>query len=187
MGTLPPDEEILADKLAESYEVRIKIVHEVFALLKRDNWIHAVSNRRAIVSPLLAEDVVELFKARAALEVEAAQQSFPKLTKEQIAAAEKAHRALEDAVEEDRSDAHIAFHLALYAGADRSLLEAVEEKIRACERYLCFKRAVLNDVGAEHAEHLAFLHAARVKDVARAARLIDAHISNCGWLIAQKL
>ena len=187
MGTLPPDETLQADELAETYEVGLTVVHEVFAILKRDNWVRAAGNRRAVVSPLRAEDVLEVFEARAALEVEAARQSFPNLTNQQIAAAERAHRALEDAVTEERAEVHAAFHLALYAAAEPSLLEAVEQKIQACERYLCFKRAVLNDVGAEHTEHLAFLNAARVKDAEHATRLIAAHISNCGRLIAQKL
>ncbi len=187
MGTLPPDEVILVDEIAESYEVKTTVVHEVFALLKRDNWIDSVSNRSAVVSPLRAKDAIQLFESRAELEVEAARQSFPKLTKDQVLAAEAAHSALENAIVEDRSNAHVAFHLALYAAADEALIRAVEERIRASERYLCFKRAVLNEVGAEHAEHLALLHAARVRDVARAERIIDAHISNCGRLIAQKL
>lgn len=187
MGTLPPDEVVRVDEIAESYEVRADIVREVFALLKRADWIESVSTHSAVVAPLRAKDAIQLFESRAALEVEAAQQSFPELTEHQIAAAEEAHRALENAIDEDRLNAHVNFHLALYAAADASLLEQVEQKIRASERYLCFKRTVLNDRGAEHAEHLAFLHAARVKDVKRAVRIIDAHIANCGRLIAQTL
>lgn len=187
MGTLPPDEIILADEVAASYEVEANVVHEVFTLLKRDGWIDSVNDRRAVVSTLRAKDAIKLFESRAALEVKAARQSFPKLTEDQIHTAENAHRALEESVEEDRSNAHVGFHLALYAAADSALLEQVEQKIRASERFLCFKRTVLNEVGPEHAEHLAFLHAARIRDVDRAMRIIDAHISNCGRLIAQKL
>lgn len=187
MGTLPPDEVIRADEIASSYEVKTQVVREVFALLERDEWIESVTPRTAVVSSLRAKDVIQLFESRAALEVEAARQSFPKLTEDQIEIAAQAHRMLEEAIDEDRSNAHVNFHLALYAAADASLLEQVEQKIRASERYLCFKRAVLNDQGAEHAEHLAFLHAARVRDVNRAVRIIDAHIANCGRLIAQTL
>ncbi len=187
MGTLPPDEVIHADEISKSYEVKADVVREVFALLKRDDWVGSVSNRSAVVAPLRAKDAIQLFETRARLEVKAAQQSFPELTEDQIAAAEEAHLTLENAIDEDHSQAHISFHLSLYAAAETSLVEQVEQKIRASERYLCFKRAVLNDAGAEHAEHLAFLHAARAKDVERAVRIIDAHIANCGRLIAQTL
>ncbi len=187
MGTLPPDELVLAKDISENYDKGLETVQKAFAILESDGWIKDVKAESAVVSTLKANDAIELFETRVTLEVEAARQSFPNLTQAHIAAAESAHRTLEHCLEEDRADAHVAFHLALYAAAEQSLLKQVQQKIKESERYLYFKRMLLTETGSEQLEHVAFLRAARVRDVERAVRIVNTHISSCGHLIAEKL
>lgn len=187
MGALPPNEVIHPKKIEEAYQVEADFVEEAFALLAGKGWISANDKGEMVVSPLTAKEAIALFESRTPLEVEAARKSFPNLSQEQIAAADAAHLALKSAPEDDRAEAHIAFHLALYAAADPDLLKLVEEKIRAVERYLCFERAILRSTEGECAEHLALLHAARARDVERAVRVIETHLSHGSRLIAQKL
>ncbi|WP_282609833.1 GntR family transcriptional regulator [Pelagibius sp. Alg239-R121] len=187
MGTLPPDETIKGEEVAETYRVEASFVCEAFKLLAIKGWVDMDSDRGVVISPLTAKEAVTLFESRAALEIKAVRESFPKLTQDQITAAEAALLALKESFEEDRQKAHVAYHLALYAAADPFLLERVEQKIREAERYLCFERTVLNTSDADCAEHLALLHAARARDVERATRIIEAHLTQFGRTIAQKL
>lgn len=187
MGALPPNEVIHREKVEETYRVDPEFVEEAFKLLAGKGWIAANESGEMVVSPMTAKEATILFDTRTPLEVEAARQSFPKLSREQIAAADAAHLNLKASSEDDRAEAHIAFHLALYAAADPELLKLVEEKIRAVERYLCFERAILRSTEGECAEHLALLHAARARDVERAIRVIEKHLSHGSQLIAQRL
>lgn len=187
MGALPPNEVIPRERVEETYRVEAGCVDEAFKLLAGKGWITANDQGEMVVSPMTAKEAVALFDTRVPLEIEAVRQSFPKLSHEQIAAADAAHLTLKAASEDDRPEAHIAFHLALYAAADPDLLREVEEKIRSVERYLCFERAILRSTKGECAEHLDLLHAARARDVDRAVRVIETHLNHGCELIAQQL
>ncbi len=110
-------------------------VREAMRLLEAEGLVTKQPHRGAVVAPLDAEDALELFQIRAALEGVAVRRSFPALTDMQVDAIERAHGALEDAGDADKRARHSAFHLALYAAAGPRLQKMISDQLDAAQRY----------------------------------------------------
>ncbi len=187
-GEYAAGEPIRQDKIAERYEVSRMPVRDALRLLEAEGLVEQRPHRGAVVAELHADDALELFEVRAALESLAVRRSFPKLTDEQVEAIEDAHQALEKARPDEALVRHRAFHLALYAAAGPRLQKMITDQLDAAQRYhLRFGRKDMEVSDRDREEHIVLVQAARDRDVKAALHIIQSHVGGGGILISKSI
>jgi len=187
-GDYPAGEPIRQEDIAERFEVSRMPVREAMRLLEAEGLVTKQPHRGAVVAPLDADDALELFQIRAALEGVAVRRSFPNLSDAQVRAIEQAHGALEDAGASETLAKHAAFHLALYAAAGPRLQKMIGEQLDAAQRYhLRFGRNGMEVSDRDRREHIALVEAARRRDADTAFGIIVSHVSDGGVMIARSI
>lgn len=187
-GDYPAGEPIRQEDIAEHFEVSRMPVREAMRLLEAEGLVTKQPHRGAVVAQLDADDALELFQIRAALEGLAVRRSFPALTDEQVAAIERAHDALEQAEDAQKQARHSEFHLSLYAAAGPRLQKMVSDQLDAARRYhLRFGRPGMEVSDRDRSEHLALIEAARRRDAETAFNIITAHAGDSGVSISHSI
>jgi DNA-binding GntR family transcriptional regulator len=187
-GEYPGGEPIRQEDIAERFKVSRMPVREAMRLLEAEGLVTKQTNRGAVVAKLDADDALELFQLRAALEGVATRISFPRLTQDQIAEIERAHAALEAAAEADKLARHIEFHLSLYAGAGMRIQKLISEQLDAAQRYhLRFGRRGMEVSERDRRDHIALVEAAIRRDADAAHEIITAHVNDGGAAISRSI
>lgn len=187
-GEYAAGEPIRQEEIAERFDVSRMPVREAMRLLEAEGLVEQRPHRGAVVAELDAEDALELFEVRAALEAVGVRRSFPKLTEEQIEAIEEAHAALEQASPDEALARHRAFHLALYAAAGPRLQKMITDQLDAAQRYhLRFGRPGMEVSEDDRLEHISLLEAARNHDVDAALNIIQSHVGGGGVMISKSI
>lgn len=116
-GDYAPGSPLRLQELAARSGVSMIPVREALRLLEAEGFVESVPNRGARVAPLSMEDMLDVYRTRLVLEVEALTQAFPKITP---AVLTKAHRFNAKIVKQfaqkgyaEYND-HRAFHFTLY-------------------------------------------------------------------------
>lgn len=168
--------------IAERYGVSAVPVREAFARLAAEGLVVPQRNRGVIVAHLTPADFTDVAELRILLEPQALRRSASNLTAadlDQAAAILASAEARADAVE--RSEAHWAFHRALYARAERPrLLEQIDKLYLQINRYLleAWTQAGLSaDWHQSHEDILDLLRARRIEEAAEMIRLQATHAS----------
>lgn len=185
-GELVAGSAIRQDMLAEKYEVSRMPVRQALDVLAAEGWVVQRPHKGAVVADLNADDVIELFEVRTSLEKLAIARSFPNLTEEQIEDIEVAWNAYQEG-DGDSLVLHQQFHLALYAAAGPRLIRLLMQQLDAAQRYLRFESSEIQNSDADQAEHIALIEAAKARDVAKGIEIIEAHVSEGGHGIAEKI
>lgn len=185
-GTLPPGSVIRQEELAETYGVSRMPVRQALEVLASEGWIEQRPHRGAVVARLDAEDALELFEVRAALEELAIRRSFPRLTDQQIAEIKAAWQALQNS-SSDTFALHRNLHLSLYAAAGPRLLRLVTQQLDSVQRYLRFESSTLHVSDDDNEEHAQLVAAAAARDVEAGVKIIHSHIAGGGAAIAESL
>lgn len=187
-GDYPGGEPIRQEDIAERFQVSRMPVREAMRLLEAEGLVTKQPHRGAVVARLDAEDALELFQIRAALEGVAVRRSFPALTDDQVGAIERAHAALEAADDTEKLARHSDFHLSLYAAAGARLQKMISDQLDAARRYhLRFGRPGMEVSDRDRREHLALVDAARRRDAKTAFDIIVAHVSDGGISISRSI
>jgi DNA-binding GntR family transcriptional regulator len=187
-GEYPAGEPIRQEDIADRFQVSRMPVREAMRLLEAEGLVTKQPHRGAVVAQLDAEDALELFQIRAALEGVAVHRSFPTLDDIQVAAIERAHVALEEAGASEKLAKHAAFHLALYAAAGPRLQKMISDQLDAAQRYhLRFGRPGMEVSDRDRKEHIALVDAARRRDADTAFDIIVSHVSDGGVMIARSI
>lgn len=167
-GDLAPGEPVSISDLASDLEVSYSPVREALQRLAGEGLIVLRPARSVIVAPLDQGDLIEIYRLRKLIEVDAVGRAARLYKADDLAAIEEALEALrEGTIEDERFWAnHDAFHRALVSPILTPRLErAIGELWSSAERYI---RIVYGNSDAlEHAStyerHLPLLEAARTK------------------------
>ncbi len=187
-GDYPGGEPIRQEDIAERFQVSRMPVREAMRLLEAEGLVTKQPHRGAVVAQLDADDALELFQIRAALEGVAVRRSFPTLTDAQVAVIERAHAALEEATDAEKQARHSAFHLSLYAAAGPRLQKMISDQLDAARRYhLRFGRPGMEVSDRDRREHVALVDAARRRDAETAFDIIISHVSDGGISISRSI
>ncbi|ACI94466.1 transcriptional Regulator, GntR family [Afipia carboxidovorans OM5] len=186
-GALPAHNVIRQDEIAEQHGVSRTPVREAIRLLEAEGLVISRPNRSAVVAPLDPEDAIEIFEIRAAMEALALRRSIPRFTEEHKEVAIQALEALEEVRHDASTEAHKAFHLALYAAAGSRLLRLISQHIDAAGRYLRVEATLAGTMDEDRYEHRSLLEAVLANDVPGATRLIERHLRSTGLEVAEVL
>lgn len=182
-GRLPPGEKLKIHELAERLQVSPGVVREALSRLTADNVVVATPQRGFRVTPINAEDVRDLTRARIEIEMVCLRRSLEKgdvSWEAHILAA--LHRLVHThpepgSVDESWADVHGQFHKALVAACDsRWLLQVREQLFVQAERYRWINVRMspeTRDLGAEHRE---IAEAAIRRDLPRLCELMGHHL-----------
>ncbi len=179
-GRLAAGTKLRQVELAQRFGVSTTPVREAFALLQRDGLVQIDPHRGVTVFQPTAQDLVEHYEIRMALEmlaVEKAAACFQAVDAPPLVALLEEMRATSDAA------LYVArnqqFHLRLYRLAGRSRLITMIAELRyASNAYLQLYAAadVPRDALRLDAEHHEILAACQARDPARAAHAVRCHL-----------
>lgn len=188
-GDLKPGQPFKASELAAELGVSIIPIREALQRLATVGLIDLRQGRSARVSPLSADDLIDLYRLRGVLEGDAAQRSASHLTAcDREAMAEHVERlAGLNPTSDEFWLVHQGFHQLLIAPAmTRRLTAALEPLLEGIERYV---RLIYDEIGFEEhgppdEAHRPILEAVRAGDPAGIRRELLAHYDrNLRWML----
>lgn len=183
-----PGERLRVEALGERLGVSSSPLREALSRLVATGLVDAFENRGFRVAPITVEGMADLTRVRLLVEGEALRDAIAhgdeRWEAELVAAAHalaRSEQRLADvapALDDDWSQRHRAFHLAMYAGSSSPLLrQMVEPLFDQAERYRRFSARHRKLPRAKHAEHRHLLDAVLARDVARADELFVRHVT----------
>jgi DNA-binding GntR family transcriptional regulator len=184
-ATYPSGVPLRQDALAEEFGISRIPLREALLQLEAEGLVRILPHRGAVVSELSIAEVEEIFELRAVLEPKLLEHSAPKLTLDDYASL---RRTLAEFDTELRAghvgrwgELNKAFHLGLYARADRPrTLGIVSKLLQESDRHTRLQLSYTDGrsrAEREHVELLGLCEAGRFQD---AGTLLRAHIDNVG-------
>ncbi|MCI0151413.1 FCD domain-containing protein [Paraburkholderia sediminicola] len=184
---LAPGTRLKVDTLSQSLGLSSSPIREALNRLAQEGIVEAAENRGFWVSKMSVEGFRDIVRMRCLLEGEAIRESVQHggdeweanvlATFHRLALAEKKLSSGPVALDDDWSERHKAYHLALLGGSSSPLLmEMVDSLFDRAERYRRF--SALHRVEERHktGEHQALMKAALARDADKAAALLIRHI-----------
>jgi DNA-binding GntR family transcriptional regulator len=180
-GRLVPGSELQEVALAESLGISRGPIREALGRLAAEGLVTVRPRRGAVVRALSAEEFIEAYQVREALEVMAVRLAVPKLTEEHVASMQKRideMSALADAGDvKGFFEANAAFHELFFDVAGNRMLAEIYRQLRnQVDRHRLRSLELRGDVRRSIAEHKAILRAVRAGDLERAVHLVSEHI-----------
>jgi DNA-binding GntR family transcriptional regulator len=167
--------------LAESFGVSRGPIREALGRLASDGLIATAPRRGAIVAELTADEFVEAYQVREALETLAIRLAVPRLGRGDLDRLRELHREMAEHVERGEVnaffDANAEFHdLFVTASGNQKLQETYRLLMDQTGRFQARSLALRGSIGRSVAEHEAILEAVEAGDAERAALLMADHI-----------
>ena len=180
-GRLTPGTELQEVALAESLGVSRGPIREALGRLAAEGLVTVRPRRGAVVRALSAEEFLEAYQVREALEVMAVRLAMPKLTAEHVSALQgliDEMSALADAGEvQGFFEANAAFHQLFFdVAANRMLAELYRQLRDQIDRHRLRSLELRGNVRRSITEHRAIVRAVRSGDTERAVHLVSEHI-----------
>ena len=184
-GTLAPDTPLRQDAIARHFSVSAIPVREALRQLASEGWATLEVHKGASVASLSADEALEIYEIRSALESLALGLAIPQHTPATLREATTLCNAAKRERDPSRYVAHNeAFHRSLYApGARPRLLDLIATLHRRGERYLRLKLDFPQYKRESDAEHAEILAAVKRGDIDAAQALVSAHLLGTGELI----
>ena len=188
-GVLAPGSRLRQSEIAERFGVSTTPVREALSALQAEGLVGIDPHRGAVVFEPQVEDVWESFEIRRALESLAVEKALPHLDDERLATLQllidQMREASEYHVWEELNE---RFHRSLYEASRRPrLLELIASMRRASRFYIHLSVSSRLPNEQVDAEHQAILDACRTKDVRKAKRAIEQHITNTAKNLMERL
>ncbi|MBI5579048.1 MAG: GntR family transcriptional regulator [Deltaproteobacteria bacterium] len=178
-GRLESNQPLRQDQIAELFGVSKIPVREAMVQLRAEGLIEFAPNRGFVVSELSPAEVEEIYVMRMALETKALERAIPKLRSADLIRAASVLEISE--TEEDRSqwgELNWEFHSTLYQAAEwPRLLNTIRVLHNNVGRYLLIYLGGLSARDASQAEHKKILQACQKRDVDRAVKILQQHLS----------
>lgn len=180
-GDYPPGSPLRLQDLAARNGVSMIPVREALRLLEAEGFVESIPNRGARVAPLSMEDMLDVYRTRIVLEVEALRQAAPRITPAVLTKARRLNNKIVRQFEQRghaEYDDHRAFHFALYEpSGSKWLLRLIGIVWDHTERY---RRVGAARVKAEsaRAEHELILDRIEARDVDGALAALTSHLEN---------
>lgn len=177
-GSFKEGEPIRQDEIGALFNVSKIPVREALKRLEAEGLVEFRRNRGVFVTMLSEPEIEEIFEVRAILESAAIQQSVPKMTDATFERAFDHYQLfLRDKETAGWSTLNWRFHSSLYEDAGKPFLlqqiRAVNDRI---ERYLRVQLTLADGKQKSDDEHLAILHACKLGEASKAAKLTHDHI-----------
>ncbi|TQV82303.1 GntR family transcriptional regulator [Denitrobaculum tricleocarpae] len=174
--------------LAERFGVSRMPIREALYRLEAEGFISFTPNKGAMVAPVSAADLQEIYEMRVAAETLALRLALPELTNAQIGRAEDLQEKMESAPVADFGRLNAAFHTTLYQPCARPrLLAHIENLSNAADRYLRMTVSTLDYAKVSHGEHRALLDACWRRDEMAAIESLTRHIEDAGRKLHERL
>ncbi|HSN23649.1 MAG TPA: GntR family transcriptional regulator [Methylomicrobium sp.] len=178
-GRLKSNQPLRQDQIAEQLGVSKIPVREAMVQLRAEGLIEFAPNRGFVVSELSPAEAEEIYMMRMALETKALERAIPKLRSADLIRAASVLEISE--TEEDRSqwgELNWEFHSTLYQAAEwPRLLNTIQVLHNNVARYLLIYLGGLSARDASQVEHNKILQACQKKDVDRAVKILQQHLS----------
>ncbi|WP_433868124.1 GntR family transcriptional regulator [Ralstonia wenshanensis] len=197
-GELAPGTRLKVESLSKAYGLSSSPIREALNRLAQDGIVRATENRGFWVSPISLDDFKDISRLRVLLEYEALMDSIEHGGEEwevavltafhRLSLAEKKLGPGPVALDDDWSDRHRAFHMALLSATPNALLSTmVESLFDRAERYRRY--SALHRIEERHkgTEHEALMKAALARDKEKAGRLARKHIEGTLSRVASAL
>src|SRR5215213_6251912 len=116
-GDYSPGSPLRLQDLAARSGVSMIPVREALRLLEAEGFVESIPNRGARVAPLSMEDMLDVYRTRIVLELEALRQAIPMITPPVLAKARKLNNKIVRQFEQKghaEYEDHRAFHFVLY-------------------------------------------------------------------------
>ncbi len=188
-GGFKQGEHLVEAKIAEQLNISRGPVREAFKLLRAEGLLNEEPRRGTFVVSLTADDVLEIYGLRAALEGRAARMvarsRLPEALARLRALADDIDRAVAsgDAIEVGRAD--LAFHEGLCELCGNSrIYEVFMRYVPTLRGLLRLDEQVLRSLDEISHQHRPFVDAIEAGDEEKAARLLNEHAEQAGELIA---
>jgi len=180
-GDLAPGDVLSEVALAQSFGVSRGPVREALGRLASEGLVTITPHRGAIVTELTADEFVDAYQVREALETLAIRLAVPRLGPDDLAALRALHAQMVTHAEAGEINAFFTanalFHdLFAAASGNQKLQEMYSVLMGQMARYLARSLALRGSLERSVAEHSAILEAVEAGDGERAARLLADHI-----------
>jgi DNA-binding GntR family transcriptional regulator len=180
-GELEPGAELAEVALSEQLGVSRGPVREALGRLASEGLVTVRPRRGAVVRSLSAEEFLELYQVREALEVMAVKLAVPRLRAEDFAELQALADTMARHAQRDEVgaffEANVAFHSRLLAASGNGKLqELYGQLVGQLGRYRLRSLMLRGNLQRSVAEHAAILRAAKRGDAERAAHLMSEHI-----------
>lgn len=179
-GTLADGAELNQVALSEHFGVSRVPVREALRALETEGWITAPTHYRAFVQGLSVDRIEQIFDVRSLLETHLIAKAIPHFDAARVADIRERCDALDRIRDHDAwLAANRSFHRALLAPSGATMIIDLAEQLSSQpERYLRMRRAGRDRRAAAGAEHRAIVAAVADRDIARARKLLRAHIKH---------
>jgi DNA-binding GntR family transcriptional regulator len=186
-GQLRPGTRLPIEELAELLQMSPMPIREAVRRLDAAGLVENIPHRGARVTELSIGDLAEVYEARLALEVLAIRRAAQMFTGEDEALARQRLAELTRMPDDNSaatSNAHAAFHFALYAAAQSAwLLRLIRPVWETAERY-CLEAPQCRQLGKRKREHDSILNACMAHDADLAALALHDHLATTANNIA---
>jgi DNA-binding GntR family transcriptional regulator len=189
---LPGGATLKQAELARTFGVSRTPMREAFRMLQEEGLVYAVTNQRARVRGLDAEELDGLYGVRISLEVLGARITAGRLTPEEQEAGEDALVAMEEARDEDDQErwisAHRQFHLLCVSRVGEPMRRVITSHSERSERYVRMHQILdPHSYREAHADHVDILAALIAGDADSAARRLARHLSHTSLAVLQNV
>ncbi|MFT0171456.1 GntR family transcriptional regulator [Paraburkholderia mimosarum] len=184
---LAPGTRLKVDSLSKAYGLSSSPIREALNRLAQDGIVQATENRGFWVAPISVEDFRDISRLRVLLEQEALADSIEHGDEEwevnvltafhRLSLVEKKLDSGPVALDDNWSERHRAFHMALLSATPSSLLRSmVASLFDRAERYRRYSALHRLEQRHKSNEHEALMKAAIARDKEKATRLLKKHI-----------
>ena len=191
-GELVPGEKVPVAALSQTLGVSLTPLREALKVLAEEGLVELTPNRGARVIPYTAEEAEALFEVIAGLESLAAELAAKRMSDEDLANLEAAHKQMKSYFDEKKRDqyfeinSHIHEKIVRYSSNDILINTHAKLMVRANRgRYI----AIVDPERWSEAmgEHDAVMEAFRARDAERAGRIWHVHLLRSGQAIQKAL
>ena len=176
-GAYAPGEHLRQEAVAAEFSVSHIPVREAFRTLSARGYLQTHARRGVTVTPISANDIVQLLETRTLLEVALLRSAIPHMTPSDLTLADAA------VAEATAPSARLAwpelnwrFHRAIYTPAPNKLLLQLVEQLHLDVRSKRLHRIITHDIQHSTQEHRHLLQMIRKKNVDGACKLLKRHI-----------
>lgn len=187
-GQLRGNQPLPQDEIAAQFKVSHIPVREALRQLEAEGLVTYQANRGATVTALTPGEITEIYQIRSILETAALRRAVAHLSPAELARAgqilDQAERTTDGA---EWGSLDVEFHRTIYDLDDRPRLkELIEGLLRRVDRYWLSHGLMLKYRDTFDREHRELLTAVASGDAARAAEVLDAHLTDaCELLVAE--
>ncbi|MGG0717162.1 GntR family transcriptional regulator [Robertmurraya massiliosenegalensis] len=179
-GEFEDGERLVQEEWADKLGVSRMPIREALKQLEVEGLVRIEPRRGAIVTPISAEDIEEIYQLRALLEGEAVEKSLPNLSKEHIEDLENIYEQMKNIEVNEQSVAEFMrlnenFHKILYEGCTwRRIHGLIETLWKGIPPYT--PSLLTNHLDESHKEHRLMLEYVKQNEAEKLKEVVQKHI-----------